>query len=105
MYKTLLQGGHYSHQQKLVSKVSDSIFSPIGFARTWLANVDPEQTKSIGLGGGAFVLAALIEAVCKNGTDEDKNVLRGQLDDEFIEKVKKSDVKGKQVLLDALKMS
>ena len=102
-YKTLLQGGHFSHTQGSVIRTSSGIFNSATFARTWLTGVDAETTKAIGLGGGTFVLAALVETVCKEGTEEDRKLLKEQLDETFVSRVEESDVKGKKVLLDALR--
>ena len=87
LYKTLLQGGHYSHSTKSIIPAPVSAFSPIQFAYTWLLGHDSNQPASalknadtvinksdkketvqqIALSptsaGGAFVLAALVDRV------------------------------------------
>ena len=71
-------------------------------ASAWLRSVGKENTQAMGLGGGAFVLAALCERVTTDGSDEEKRVLKDWFDAAFVEKLKESDVKGRQVLLDSI---
>lgn len=108
-YKTLLQGGHYSHAEGAVTRPSPSppsdstpSFDPSAFASRWLNTIDSNTTKAIGLGGGTFVLAALVDIIRKEGSEEDRKALAGQLDRAYAKEVEKSEVKGKKVLLDAL---
>ena len=47
-------------------------------------------------------MAALCERVKTDGSDEEKRVLKDWFDAAFVEKLKESDVKGRQVLLDSI---
>lgn len=56
----------------------------------------------MGLGGGAFVLAALIERIHAEGAEKDKEKLEGWFDENHMKSLRESEFKGKKVLLDAL---
>ncbi|KAH9991199.1 ARM repeat-containing protein [Russula compacta] len=84
LYKILLQGGHFSHATNAV--VTRPNFSPSTFATAFLRHVKPVDITSMARGGGAFVIAALLERVVADGTPEDcsrvNECLSGLKDDE-----------------------
>lgn len=102
VYKTLLQGGHFSHASRTVIRSPEALYSPSRFASAWLKYVDRERTRAIGLGGGAFVLAALVERLRAEGDDADKKELKRWFDEDYVKEVTEKDVKGKKVLLAVL---
>ncbi|THH04911.1 hypothetical protein EW145_g5179 [Phellinidium pouzarii] len=102
VYKTLLQGGHYSQQTRAVVRAPSSAFSPMQFASTWLKVVGRVNTREMGKGGGAFVLAALVECVQKEGTGEEKAELREWFDETYRKEIEEGEAKGKKVLLNTL---
>ncbi|KAF9218484.1 ARM repeat-containing protein [Gyrodon lividus] len=101
MYKSLLQGGHFSHSTKDV--VRTPTFSPSEFASILLSTVGRDKTLSIAQGDGAFVVAELLERIREEGSDEEKKMVRGWFDDVFKARVKDSEVKGKNVLIEKIK--
>lgn len=84
LYKILLQGGHFSHATNAV--ITRPNFSPSTFATAFLRHVKPMDITSMARGGGAFVIAALLERVVADGTPEDcsrvNEYLSGLKDDE-----------------------
>lgn len=100
VYKTLLQGGHYSIQEKAVNHAP--LFTPAAFASEWLRSVGKENTQAMCLGGGAFVLSALCEQVKREGSQKEKTTLKEWFDESFVKKLNDSDAKGRQVLIDSL---
>ncbi|KAL5504869.1 PUF6 [Sanghuangporus vaninii] len=102
VYKTLFQGGHFSHATQTIIPAPERTFSPIQFSRAWMRGVDKERTREIGLGGGTFVVAALVERVQENGEDEEKREVKRWFDEVFLKKLTESEARGKKVLLDAL---
>ncbi|KAH8107264.1 ARM repeat-containing protein [Phellopilus nigrolimitatus] len=101
-YKTLLQGGHFSQQARVIERAPASAHNAAGFARAWLARVGEARTRAVGQAGGAFVVGALAERVREEGTAEERGELRGWFGDEWRRAVEEGEVKGKKVLLDAL---
>lgn len=102
MYKTLLQGGHYSQQTKAVARAPPECFSPSAFASTWVKVVGEDDTRAIALGGGAFVVAALCERIKEEGSADEKTLVRGWFNAAFKDELSNGDVKGKNILLGAL---
>ena len=101
VYKTLLQGGHFSQQTKAVAR--STAFSPYNFAGMWLKKADKQNTRAIGLGGGAFVVAALYERIRDEGSEDEKAELGSWFDSTFIDDLQNKETKGKAVLLDTLR--
>lgn len=101
VYKTLLQGGHYSQRDKRVERVSAGSYNPLSFASLWLATLDCQETRAFGKGGGAFVIAALIECVTVEGSDDDKRTMASWFDEQYRKEVEEGQTKGKHILLDA----
>lgn len=104
VYKTLLQGGHYSQRDKQIERVPDSVFSPSTFASLWLSTLNREQIHAFGKGGGAFVVAALIERIFQDGSAEDKATITAWLDSDYRKEIEEGQTKGKQILVDTFKM-
>lgn len=97
VYKTLLQGGHFSQQTKTV--VLAPSFSPSAFASAWIKTVGRESTVAMAQGGGAFVVAALCERVKEEGTEDEKAELRRWFSKKLKKDIRESQVKGKDFLL------
>ncbi|KAL5521191.1 hypothetical protein ACEPAG_9114 [Sanghuangporus baumii] len=102
VYKTLLQGGHFSHTTQMIIPAPEKTFSSIQFSRAWMKGVDKERTREMGLRGGTFVVAAFVERVLENGEDEEKKEVKGWFDEVFLKKLTESEARGKKVLLDVL---
>lgn len=102
LYKTLLQGGHFSHSTHSIQRPSASTFSPIEFARTWLKDVGKEKTRAIASGDGAFVVAALCERVKEEGSTEDKKTLKGWFGKDFKRGLECEEGRGRKVLLEVI---
>jgi pumilio family protein 6 len=101
MYKTLLQGGHFSKDTHSVSRASS--FSPAAFASAFLKIVGKDVTVPLAHSNGAFVVAELCERILEEGTEEEKNCLRGWFEKSVVlETIEASRPKGTKVLLDAL---
>jgi len=84
LYKALLQGGHFS--QAINAVVTRPNFDPSIFATAFLRHVKLADITSIARGGGAFVIAVLLERVVSDGTPEEcgglKECLSALRDDE-----------------------
>lgn len=101
MYKSLLQGGHFSHSEHSV--VRSPAFLPLEFASVFLSIVGRDTTIAIAQGDGAFVVAELLERIREEGSDEQKTKVRGWFDDSFIARMKDGEAKGKNVLVEKIK--
>ena len=101
MYKSLLQGGHFSHAGNTV--VRSPAFSPSDFALVFLSVVGKDMTIAIAQGEGAFVAAELLERIREEGSEEQKKNIREWFDDAFVARLKASEAKGKNVLLEKIK--
>jgi len=69
LYKTLLQGGHFSHSTKSIAR--SPAFAPEAFASAFLAQVPEGTIREMAKGDGAFVVAELIERVREGGSEKD----------------------------------
>ena len=74
LYKVLLQGGHYSQATNAV--VTRPNFNPSNFATTFLRHVKQVDLAAMALGGGTFVITALLERVVVDGTPEERSMLK-----------------------------
>ncbi|KAF8123007.1 armadillo-type protein [Boletus edulis] len=101
MYKTLLQGGHFSHSERSVAR--SSAFSPSEFASVFLSIVGGDTTIAIAQGDGAFVVAEFLERIRQEGNDAQKTQVRGWFDDSFVARMKDSEGKGKNVLVEKIR--
>ncbi|KAI0316198.1 ARM repeat-containing protein [Amylostereum chailletii] len=75
LYKTLLQGGHYSHSANSVEP--SPRFSSRAFAEAFVAVVGQERTLEMARGGGAFVVAELLERVRAECEEEVRKTVEG----------------------------
>jgi pumilio homology domain family member 6 len=100
MYKSLLQGGHFSHSEQSV--IRSSAFSPSEFASVFLSAVGSDTTIAIAQGNGAFVAAELVERIREEGTDEQKTKIRNWFNDAFVARLMDSEAKGKNVLIEKI---
>ncbi|KAI0258545.1 ARM repeat-containing protein [Gloeopeniophorella convolvens] len=73
LYKALLQGGHFS--QLTQSVVLRPNFSPSAFATAFLHHVGSTNICAMACGGGAFVVAALLNRVATDGSQEECDML------------------------------
>lgn len=101
MYKSLLQGGHFSHSERSVLR--SPAFSPSEFASEFLSIVRRDTTIAIAQGDGAFVVAELLERIREEGNDEQKTKVKGWFDDSFVAQLKDGEAKGKSVLVEKIK--
>ena len=101
MYKSLLQGGHFSHSEKSVLR--STAFSPSEFASLFLSTVGKDATLAIAQGDGAFVVTELLERIREEGSDEEKKQVKGWFDDAFVAGMRDSEAKGKNVLVEKIK--
>lgn len=100
MYKTLLQGGHFSQASKAVER--SPLFSASAFASRFLALVSDEQAAAMARGDGAFVIAALCERVAEEGSAEEKAKVKSWFGKDLKEAIEKSSAKGSVVLLERI---
>lgn len=70
LYKTLLQGGHFSQSTKRIT--NSPVFAPGAFASAFLAQVPEGAIREMARGDGAFIVAELIERVRAEGSEEDR---------------------------------
>jgi len=101
LYKTLLQGGHFDHSSKSITKASSS-FSPSSFASAFLVVVGPDVTVAMAQGNGAFVIAELCSRTSAEGTGEEKALLRMWFAEGVRKSIRDKELKGKSVLLESI---
>lgn len=97
MYKTLLQGGHFSQSTKSVER--SAYFSAPDFAARFVQTVGRDVTVAMAQGDGAFIVAALCERLAEEGSTENKKAVKSWFGKE---ERKKIDGKGAAVLLEKL---
>ena len=95
MFKTLLQGGHFSRETQSVVPVPT--FSASAFASAFMRQVGRELTLKMATDNGAFVVAELCERIRAEGTDEEREALKAWFSD--IKAIEWCAAKGKTVLL------
>ncbi|KAG1830439.1 armadillo-type protein [Suillus variegatus] len=100
MYKSLFQGGHFSHASKSV--VRSSSFSPSAFASEFISIVGQDLTVSMAGGEGAFIIAEFLQRIKEEGSADEKQTVKGWFGGDVVEKLKKSETKGRNVLLDKI---
>jgi pumilio homology domain family member 6 len=88
LYKTLLQGGPFSHQTKAV--IRSEFWSPTDFAQEFVKVVGKDNTLAMAKDDGAFVVAVLCERA------QDSAALKKQLKGWFDASVKKELMKDKE---------
>ncbi|KAG1898767.1 armadillo-type protein [Suillus fuscotomentosus] len=100
MYKSLFQGGHFSHASKSV--VRSSSFSPSAFASEFMSIVGQDLTVSMAGGEGAFIIAEFLQRIKEEGSADEKQTVKGWFGGDVVERLKKSETKGRNVLLDKI---
>lgn len=106
MYKTLLQGGHFSQATKSIDM--SERWNPTAFATSFLDHVDGDVVVGMcsrGQRNGAFLVAELCQALLGGGDKESKDgraKLKQWFTSSILKTIESGDAKGKQVLLDKL---
>ncbi|OAX41829.1 ARM repeat-containing protein [Rhizopogon vinicolor AM-OR11-026] len=100
MYKSLFQGGHFSHSTKSV--IRSPSFSPSAFASAFIVTVGKDVTISMAGGDGAFVIAEFLQRIKEEGSTEERRTVKNWFDEEVVDGIKKSETKGKNVLLEKI---
>ncbi|KIM72847.1 hypothetical protein PILCRDRAFT_829556 [Piloderma croceum F 1598] len=100
LYKTLLQGGHFSHTTHTVTRSPS--FSPSAFASAFITIVGEERTVALARGDGAFVVAELLERMIEEGSDSEKEAVKGWFKGGVISDLKGGEGKGRKVLLEKI---
>jgi pumilio family protein 6 len=101
LYKTLLQGGHYSLSTRSLTRSPS--FDPGAFASAFVKVAGQENVVKMALGGGAFVVAELCERLREEGDVEVRREVSGWFGKAAREEVEGSSIKGKDVLLEKLR--
>ncbi|KAI9068880.1 ARM repeat-containing protein [Trametes sanguinea] len=101
IYKTLLQGGHFSHSARTVEK--SPRFSARDFAVRFVQLVPRDVTVAMAKGEGAFVVAALCEQLAEHDGLEERKTVKGWFDAKTQKEIKDAEGKGMNVLLESLK--
>ena len=101
LYKTLLQGGHFSHSTRRIELASR--FSPRDFAMRFVQRVGRANTVAMAQGDGPFVVAALCERLAENPAEEvaERTEVKGWFD-KTREAIEDAGGRGVKVLLDSL---
>ena len=102
LYKTLLQGGHFSHSTRAIELAPR--FSPRDFAVRFVQHVGRTTTVAMAQGDGAFVVAALCEQLAEHAADEtaERGEVKGWFDKKTRKAIEGADGKGAKVLLESL---
>ncbi|KAI8970646.1 ARM repeat-containing protein [Trametes punicea] len=101
LYKTLLQGGHFSHSTRSVEK--SPRFSARDFAVRFVQLVGRDVTVAMAKAEGAFVVAALVEQLAKHEGVAEKKIVKEWFDTETQMEIREADQKGANVLLESVK--
>lgn len=101
LYKTLLQGGHYSLSTRSFTRSPS--FEPGAFASAFVKAAGQENVVKMTVGGGAFVVAELCERLQEEGDAEVRREVKAWFGVKEVEAVKGSTVKGRDVLLEKLR--
>lgn len=101
MYKTLLQGGHYSQTSRAVDMSPH--FSASAFADAFVRIVGKDVILASATGPGAFVVAALCERLVEGESNPDtRNTVKGWFDGAERAKLEEWTGRGKVVLVEAV---
>jgi len=100
MYKSLFQGGHFSHSTKSV--IRSPSFSPSAFASAFMVTVGKDVTIAMAGGEGAFVIAEFLQRIIEDGSIEERRTVKNWFDEEVDDSMKKSETKGRNVLLEKI---
>ncbi|TFY55210.1 hypothetical protein EVG20_g9404, partial [Dentipellis fragilis] len=98
MCKTLLQGGHFSQASRKVE--SAPRFDASAFAAAFVRIVGRERTLQIARGGGAFVVAELLERVKEQGSGQTKAEVKKWVKELGKDSAEGEGVKGWNVLME-----
>ncbi|OJT15544.1 Pumilio -like domain family member 6 [Trametes pubescens] len=102
LYKTLLQGGHFSHSTRAVERAPH--FSARDFAARFVRIVGREPTVAMAKAEGAFVVAALCEQLAEHeDAAEERKTVKGWFGANTRKEIDAADGKGMNVLLESLK--
>lgn len=102
LYKTLLQGGHFSHSTRTIELAPR--FSPRDFAVRFVQRVGRANTIAMAQGDGAFVVAALCEQLAEHPAEEvaERAEVKGWFDKKMRKEIENAGGKGVKVLLESL---
>ena len=99
LYKTLLQGGPFSHATNAI--VRSSLFSPADFARLFVEVVGKDHTLEMAKDDGAFVVAVLCERAAEN--DDLKKTMKSWFSSSVVKELEtEKDKRGRKVLLEQI---
>ena len=98
LYKTLLQGGHFSHLSHTITRPTS--FSPLAFALSFIAIVGAETSVAMARGDGAFMVAELLERVWEEGSENEKKGVKGWFGEDLLGELRNEEGKGRKVLLE-----
>ncbi|OBZ77915.1 Pumilio y domain family member 6 [Grifola frondosa] len=98
IYKTLLQGGHFSRTTSAIEPAPH--FSSSAFAARFVQLVGRETTIAMAKGDGAFVISALCEQLMKEEAEE-TSVIRSWFDEDTLKEMDKT-TKGASLLLEMI---
>ena len=103
LYKTLLQGGHFSHTTRTIERAPR--WSARDFAVRFVQRVGRENTVAMAQGDGAFVVAALCEQLAEHDDKavEERKTVKGWFDANTRKAIQAAGGKGVNVLLESLK--
>lgn len=99
MFKTLLQGGHFSHATQTVEL--EPTFDAPAFAAAFVRLVGKDTTVAMARGEGAFVVAAVCEQLAQ-GESEQRKVLRSWFGGGERKAIAKTEGRGLGLLLEKL---
>jgi len=103
MYKTLLQGGHYSHKAQSIETAEH--WDALQFATSFINTVPRNVVIAMSTEGernGAFVVAALCETLAKSDKSSGRQTLKNWFGEKERELIRKGDGRGKDLLLEKL---
>jgi pumilio family protein 6 len=101
MYKTLLQGGHFSRETMSISRCPS--YSPSEFTTMLVKRIEKETILGMAKGNGAFVVAELVERMKDEGDVQERDAVKGWFGEKEVEELKGGDGKGRKVLLEKLR--
>ena len=100
LYKTLLQGGHFSHSTRTIERAPR--WSAREFAVQFVQVVGRDVTVAMAEGDGAFVVAALCEQLAEHADLQERKTVKDRFDAETRNAVRDKGAKGVNVLLESL---
>ncbi|KAJ8592557.1 ARM repeat-containing protein [Rhizopogon salebrosus TDB-379] len=100
MYKSLFQGGHFSHSTKSV--IRSLSFSPSAFASAFMVTVGNDVTVSMAGGEGAFVVAEFLQRITEEGNIQERHMVKNWFGESVVDSIKRSETKGRNILLEKI---